>query len=77
LWTIVVVLMVLRLLGFITGYAMGGFVHRVLVMSIVLVLIRVIREEKSYRRWGCVTWAKIIYGKFPPDAVTTVARAAP
>ena len=46
LWTIFVVLMVLWLLGFITGYTMGGFIHLLLVIAIVAVLIRVIQGRK-------------------------------
>lgn len=46
LWTIFVVLMVLWLLGFISGYTMGGFIHILLVIAIVAVLIRVIQGRK-------------------------------
>ena len=46
LWTIFVVLMVLWLLGFITGYTIGGFIHILLVIAIVVVLIRVIQGRK-------------------------------
>jgi len=38
--------MVLWLLGFITGYTMGGFIHILLVIAIVAVLIRVIQGRK-------------------------------
>jgi hypothetical protein len=46
LWTIAVVLIVLWLLGFVTGYTMGGFIHILLVIAIVAVLIRVIQGRK-------------------------------
>jgi multisubunit Na+/H+ antiporter MnhF subunit len=46
LWTIFVVLMVLWLLGFITGYTINGFIHILLVIAIVVVLIRVIQGRK-------------------------------
>jgi hypothetical protein len=46
LWTIFVVLIVLWLLGFITGYTMGGFIYILLVIAIVAVLIRVIQGRK-------------------------------
>ena len=46
LWTIFVVLMVLWLLGFITGYTINGFIHILLVIAIVVVLIRVIQGKK-------------------------------
>lgn len=43
LYTIAVVLIVLWLLGLVTSYTMGGFVHILLVIAIVVVLLRVIR----------------------------------
>jgi len=46
LWTIAVILLVLWLLGFITSYTMGGFIHIFLVIAIVVVLLRVIRGRR-------------------------------
>ncbi len=43
LWTIFVILLVLWLLGLVTGYTLGGFIHVLLVIAIVVVLIRVIQ----------------------------------
>lgn len=40
--TIAIVLLVLWLLGFITSYTMGGFIHILLVIAVVVILIRVI-----------------------------------
>ncbi len=42
LWTIFVILLVLWLLGLVSGYTLGGFVHILLVIAIVVVLIRII-----------------------------------
>ena len=42
LWTLFVVLLVLWLLGLVTSYTMGGFIHVLLVIAIVVVLLRVI-----------------------------------
>jgi hypothetical protein len=42
LYTIAVVLIILWLLGLVTGTTMGGFIHVLLVIAIVMVLIRVI-----------------------------------
>jgi Family of unknown function (DUF5670) len=42
LWTIFVVLLILWLLGMITSYTMGGFIHILLVIAIAVVLINVI-----------------------------------
>ena len=46
LWTIFVVLLVLWLLGFVTAYTMGGFIHILLVMAVVVLLIRVIQGRR-------------------------------
>ena len=45
LYTIAVVLVLLWLLGFVASYTMGGFIHILLVIAIVVVLLRVIRGE--------------------------------
>ena len=44
--TIAVILVVLWLLGMVTSYTMGGFVHVLLVLAIVVVLIRVIQGRR-------------------------------
>ena len=46
LWTITVILLVLWLLGLISSYTMGGWIHVLLVIAIVVVLIRVIQGRK-------------------------------
>jgi hypothetical protein len=43
LWTIAVLLVVLWLLGMISAYTLGGFIHILLVLAIVAVLIRLIQ----------------------------------
>lgn len=42
LYTIAVVLVILWLLGMVTSYTVGGFIHILLVIAIVIVLLRVI-----------------------------------
>jgi hypothetical protein len=42
LYTIAVVMLILWLLGLITSYTMGGFIHILLVIAIVVILLRVI-----------------------------------
>ena len=42
LWTIFVVLLILWLLGLVTSYTIGGFIHILLVVAIVMVLLRLI-----------------------------------
>jgi Family of unknown function (DUF5670) len=43
LWTIFVILLVLWLLGLISSYTLGGYIHILLVVAIVVLLIRVIQ----------------------------------
>jgi hypothetical protein len=43
LWTIFVILLVLWLLGVVTSYTLGGFIHILLVLALVVVLIRIIQ----------------------------------
>ena len=42
--TIAVILIVLWLLGFVSSYTMGGLIHILLVIAIVVILIRVIKK---------------------------------
>jgi hypothetical protein len=46
LWTIFVILLILWLLGLVTSYTLGGFIHILLVIAIVVVLIRVIQGRR-------------------------------
>ena len=46
LWTICVILIVLWLLGMVTSYTMGGLIHVLLVIAIIVVLVRVIQGRK-------------------------------
>ena len=46
LWTIAVILIVLWLLGLVSGYTMGNFIHVLLVIAIVVVLVRIIQGRK-------------------------------
>lgn len=44
--TIALVLIVLWILGFVTSYTMGGFIHILLVIAVVVLLIRVIQGRR-------------------------------
>jgi len=46
LWTIAVIILALWLLGLLTSYTMGGFIHVLLVIAIVVVLVRVITGRR-------------------------------
>jgi len=47
LYTLAVVLVILWLLGLVSSYTMGGFVHVLLVVAIVLILVRVINGRRA------------------------------
>lgn len=47
LWTICMVLVVLWLLGVVTSYTMGGLIHILLVIAIIVMLLRVIQGRGS------------------------------
>ena len=46
LWTIAVVLIVLWLLGLVTSYTMGGVIHILLVIAIIMILVNVIQGRR-------------------------------
>lgn len=46
LWTVAVILTVLWVLGLVTSYTMGGFIHLLLVVAVVSVLIQVIQGRR-------------------------------
>ena len=46
LWTVAVVLLVLWALGLVSSYTMGGFIHILLVVAIVVFLVRVIQGRR-------------------------------
>jgi hypothetical protein len=46
LQTIAVILLVLWLLGFVSAYTMGGFIHILLVIAVVLILVRLIQGRR-------------------------------
>jgi len=46
LWTIFVILTILWLLGMVSSYTMGGFIHLLLILAIAVVLINVIQGRR-------------------------------
>ena len=46
LWTIAMILLVLWLLGMVSSYTIGGFIHILLVLAIIVVLIRLIQGRR-------------------------------
>jgi hypothetical protein len=47
LYTIAVVLLILWLLGLVTSYTIGGFIHILLVIAVIVILLRVISGRKA------------------------------
>ena len=47
LWTIAVILVVLWLLGLVTSYTLGGFIHILLVIAIVIIVINLIQGRRG------------------------------
>jgi hypothetical protein len=46
LWTIAIILLILWLLGLITAYTLGGFIHILLVIAIIVIVIRLVQGKK-------------------------------
>jgi len=45
LWNIALILIILWLLGLVSSYTLGGFIHLLLILAVIVILIRVIRGE--------------------------------
>ena len=48
LWTIVVIMLALWLLGLVSSYTMGGLIHVLLVIAVVMVLVRLIQGRRVF-----------------------------
>ncbi|MBN1473473.1 MAG: lmo0937 family membrane protein [Syntrophaceae bacterium] len=46
LWTILVILLILWLLGLISGYTMGGAIHILLVIAVIVLVVRLLQGKK-------------------------------
>jgi hypothetical protein len=47
LWTIAVILIILWLLGLVSSYTMGGLIHVLLVIAIIMILVNVIQGRRA------------------------------
>ncbi len=47
LWTLAVILAVMWLLGMITSYTMGGIIHVLLVVALVVIVVRLLQGRRS------------------------------
>ena len=46
LWTVAVILFVMWVLGLVSSYTMGGFIHVLLILAILTVLVRIIQGRR-------------------------------
>jgi len=46
LWTIAIILIVLWAVGLVSAYTLGGFIHLLLVLAVIVILIRVIQGRR-------------------------------
>ena len=46
LWTIIVILLVLWLLGMVSSYTMGGFIHILLVIAVIVLIVRLVSGRR-------------------------------
>ena len=49
LYTIAAILIILWLLGLVTSFTLGGFIHILLVLAIIVILVRLIRGENPIK----------------------------
>ncbi len=47
LWTIFVILLVLWLLGLVSSYTLGGFIHLLLIIAVVVLVIRLLQGRRT------------------------------
>ena len=47
LWTIVIILLVLWLLGLVTSYTLGGVIHLLLVLAVIMVIVSLVRGRRA------------------------------
>ena len=50
LWTIFVILLVLWLLGVVTSYTLGGFIHVLLIVAVILAVMQLIQGRRALSR---------------------------
>lgn len=46
LWTIIIILLILWLLGLIGGYTMGGIIHVLLVVAVIILILNLVRGRR-------------------------------
>jgi hypothetical protein len=46
LWTLIIVLVVLWLLGLVSSYTLGGFIHILLVLAVIILIYRIVTGQR-------------------------------
>jgi len=46
LWTIAVILIILWAVGLVSAYTMGGFIHLLLILAVIVILVRIIQGRR-------------------------------
>lgn len=46
LWTLAVILIILWAVGLVSAYTMGGFIHLLLVVAVIIILVRIIQGRR-------------------------------
>jgi hypothetical protein len=47
LWTIVVILLILWLLGLVSSYTLGGFIHLLLILAVIIIVINLVQGRRT------------------------------
>jgi hypothetical protein len=47
LWTIFVILLILWLLGLVSGYALGGFIHLLLILAVIVLILNLLTGRRA------------------------------
>jgi len=47
LWTIAVILVILWLLGLVSSYTMGGFIHILLILAVIVVVLNIVQGRRG------------------------------
>lgn len=47
LWTIVVILLILWLIGLVSSYTLGGFIHLLLVLAVIIIVVNLIQGRRA------------------------------
>ena len=47
LWTIAIILILLWLLGFLTSYTLGGFIHILLVVAVIVIIVQFVQGRRG------------------------------